>query len=570
MARLRTIACALLCVGWSRAFPAACPFDSAAWEPLRRSQREEALAEARPAAMELPCFDAYVRRLASAGGEQYVTRALAALREYARAHEGLPLAAFSAFVDASGLAGDTTARLEIVGIWERYNGSFREKLAAYQDRGMYPAADSLCETLHGLGALDVYDLLRWTRVKGVLNDHAGAARVFCRIAAREPNLVRSVRSQLVHQLAEVEPEEQRAVLTRFSRCRLAGGGVDSAAHLQWLAIACGRFGLYREEVDALIAMDAEEHLVGRRLLAVAEGRFRHRLYDRVTRPAAEAFARLERPGERTRAAVLAYQAYMQRERIDSALVWFDRAGLRDPRSRADAAVLYQLAGLTGKADSVLALIPPSPARDTLAIRQHIFVGKRERAREFADSLRMVSHWRGREEEMALWRLRTAVFAGEIVEAKLILDSTEISPSRPYAREVLDYRYGLKRLGPNPSAFAFWGELESAAYTGDLDSAAARADLSPFSAETRRFLAATLARKLLGERAPETALRVLDQVPEEELTPRLKYHRAEALFLVGRIDRARSILEDLIVNDPGDIYSSKARIYLMQMNRETSM
>jgi hypothetical protein len=158
----------------------------------------------------------------------------------------------------------------------------------------------------------------------------------------------------------------------------------------------------------------------------------------------------------------------------------------------------------------------------------------------------------------------------MVEAKLVLDSATIAPSHPHAREILHYRYAVKLLGPDPAAFSFWGKVEHARYTDEVARVAATLDLSPFSAKVRGFFAALLARELLARRLPEPVPGVLDQVPDEEQTPRLRYFRAEALVALGQIERARTILEQLIVDSPGDIYSSKARIYLMHMSRETGM
>ena len=87
---------------------------------------------------------------------------------------------------------------------------------------------------------------------------------------------------------------------------------------------------------------------------------------------------------------------------------------------------------------------------------------------------------------------------------------------------------------------------------------------------RELIDVTLAKALIDRGNAMRAQQILSAIPQDLMTARARYHLAETLIAQGQITKGRSLLEKVIVESPQDIYSSKARIYLLELESQTRM
>ncbi len=410
-----------------------CVYSDSSWQKLRVSQRKAALETAQLSMLDGRCFALLLKRVAQGREGDASEAVLSLVGRYCSTNASFSTSLFIEILGAvpadraPGLAAGLLAK------WSEANGRVRDVLDGLEEGGAYREMDSVYVLCDLAGGLDIYDLLKWASVRGVLGDYAGAARVFCAVSLREPRLWAMARSQFVQQLSEAEPGVRAPALHEFYACCREGSIADTARLLEWLSDTYAHFGLYAEETASIEAGVGDPVERARRLLDVARGRFGQRLFEHAIAPALAAYQSLPDGPARSECAALLYQSYVAVQRSDSALVWFRKAGVSDMQSMTSAAVLYQQAGLLAQSDSLIASLPPSITRDTLEIRQCIFEGAIEKARSLTLERSVMRHWAKASADASLWRVRTAVYAGDLAAALNDIDSAHFAPSWHAAR-----------------------------------------------------------------------------------------------------------------------------------------
>ncbi|MBD3391588.1 MAG: hypothetical protein GF418_06020 [Chitinivibrionales bacterium] len=547
-----------------------CMFADSAWDRARRSRKQDALASPSYESMDAPCFAWFLKRVRNNAGGQSGDPLLHHLDRYLSVKGPPDLALMHQVMTAvpeqesPGLAGALVER------WAMHHGRPREVLDAMEEEGAYRRMDSVYGIIDMTGALDVYDLLKWGRVRGILQDYAGAARVFCTASRDEPRIVSMARAQLVQQVLDADTDARGRALDEYRACCLASGVVDTAGLLRWLAHTYARFELFENEIETIVEAAPDSRAAGAQLLLVARRRFSRGRFNEAIAAARPAHRFLGGHPSAKECAVLLYHAFARTGPPDSAIAWFDRADLSDARSVATVVALYQEAGLFSEADSLIRALPPSAARDTLAFRQRIFMNRLQEARDLVLKRTAMRHWARLKDDAVLWKTRTAVYGGDLAAAIGHIDSTSIRPSWEAAHEMLTHKYVTQVFRSAPDAFGTWGRLARVLYAGKpelmLDDTLGRHE----PAAVRELFAVTLAEALIRKRFFSEAAAVLSRVPREEATPRVAYFLAESLLMQGEVDRAKSILENLVVEHPHDVFSSKARMYLQGLEADLRM
>ena len=239
----------------------------------------------------------------------------------------------------------------------------------------------------------------------------------------------------------------------------------------------------------------------------------------------------------------------------------------------NAVVLYQEAGLFGKANDIITTLKTSVSRDTLTIRQLLFEGKIENARSFIIKCSKAGHWQSARLDNFLWKIRTGVFSGILNDAGVYIDSINsigIPPSWHYAKEILIYRMALQRLGVNQPAFAYWGQLRYFAFIKKPQNMIDGFNKDKWSLNIREYFAASLVEALIANKLYEKAHYVLGLVPELHESQQINYFRALVSFKLGYLEKAKNLFENIILTDPDGVFSHKARIYLLKVNEPQSM
>jgi|GEM_PF-3180875 len=545
-----------------RPLDAACEFDDSLWLEMKKAKRDKALAGTAVETLDSRCFAQYLRRLAENGAGDAAVDLMPKIERYTAARGPLNPSLFFAIRDALGESGRPAPAAAMLALWEKGRGKAPDALQNLERRGAYREMDSVYAMMSDAGALDVYSMLRWGSIRCVLKEWEGAAEVFCRVSILEPNLASMARAQMVQQLTDAGDDARAAALGAYYACCSAEAAADMMDLSRWLSDTYAYFGLYAQEVAAIMSSTPDRAAAGQRLLEVARRRFSRRLFRETIEPAQTAYGMLQQQPQRTECAALLYQSYLKSGRTDSAIAWFNKAALNDERSVSSAAALYQAAGLFPQADSLIGLLAPSISRDTLQFRQHIFKGQLTEAAALVGERTAMKHWRSFPLDASLWRLRTAVYAGDRAAAAGIIDSARIDPSWHGAREMLTQQYAVQVFTTAPEAYKGWGKLMRALFIGQpalvADTIAALQIYGP----VRELMYVTLAEALIRAGMFARSLDVLSRLAEAEVTPRVMYYRAEALAMQGKTAEARSMLEELILKHPLDVFSQKARMYLL--------
>jgi hypothetical protein len=542
-----------------------CPYDDSAWSRMPEAERKTALATTDTRSLDQQCVLSLMRRLTSDPlGPRSGEAALGMLRRYLQDRGGLDRSLLSA---AARICQPTPASKEwppLLALWEKRNGRLQESVAALREAARLPEADSLYMVFNATGRLDALDLLNWAEVRGVLGQYSGAAAALCQATRREPRLVTLVQSQLVHLLSDSDTDAVRAALGAYRDCAMSAPGTDTLALGRWLAAVYGRFGLLDDERSALVEIAGKKSDVRRQLLELS---FSH-LAQRHCRQAIAAALPVVRqvPGDNLSelASTVLYQAYDCAGVRDSAVIWLDRARPSAPETRVNATVLYQRAGMRGKADSVLSLLPDGLSKDTLRLRQFLLSGRPDSASSSLSSMKTRPWWRASDQTAQLWSVRTALFGGAFGSLQAALDSLRFEPSWAYAAEMIACRYYTERLKSDPAALADWACLEYALYRGGGKEGVGCLHPQASATSTGQIVALRLIRALLDEHEIALASRLASQLDTVKTVPEQTYYCAEILAAQGELNQARKLLEGLIGAQQRDVFSTKARILLSRL------
>jgi tetratricopeptide (TPR) repeat protein len=547
------------------ASPAACPYDDSLWRDRKPAERRLLLDNPEPAVMTDSCLVAFMKiRLHSGDPQSAAGAGVAALADYCARSFSLALLARIA-----PLFGAGDGAREVAGLWEKHNGRFRQSIERRDAAGEYQSLDSLFAAFHTLGICDVFDLVRWTGVKMLLGDVPAAGRIFCDIVNTDPGLIPLVQSRFDYALTDATPAQRATALAACRECAAALADRSSRdSMLGWLALVYGRCGFDREEYSIASTQISDSCIAGRVLGEIAQRHYAQNRPRQVVDPAARAWRICSESQHRSWCAILLAHSYTQLGNRDSTALWLKRMNLNDPRSAMGAVSLFQQAGLTGAADSIIRMLPPSVQRDTLAIRNLLFSNKAREARAYIRACLSSTSWLASPSDISLWRVRGALFDADMASTAAWLDSAKIAPEWEYAQELLQQKYALSLMQMDSDAFSLWSRLCLAIYTNKLqpciDSLSAIRHLLP---AVQEHYIATLAGKLLDNGQPRDAATALHALPDSGATPRILFYRAEVARMQGEVAAAQKLFDQLILRYPQDVFSNRARMALMRMSSQ---
>jgi tetratricopeptide (TPR) repeat protein len=493
------------------------------------------------------------------------------------------------------LSGDAALWGRVIDIWAASSREHPSSVAAsYSEGGGIPTADTLYGALDAAGRLDAHELLRYGRIKSLSGDYRAAAAIFCRAAA-DKRVEHAAVTQMEQLLSDADSAAMVAALRAFRRCALSHQSSDTAFYRNRLADFCGRHGLFDEEISILKALDIPTAPAGRKLADAAKSHFARRRYRLSAAAAVAAHGRLDSAdAARPAAALTAYQAYTQLKIRDSALVWLRLSGAAGKDAKIQAAALNQETGHLGESARIIDSLPTSLPKDTLAVRQYVFLGEMGKALNHIAAATTPS-WVMSPRERLLWRARCLIFSARPYDAAPALDSLKFMANWHGAAEVLRYKYWIQRLDgadvPQGLAEA-WGQLEHRVYTGDLDAAMRGLKESGLArgGGPGEALAVRLAGALMSSSRHQEALAALELVQggkpastggagginlktdiklggsggNKANGPEYLYVYAEALNELGRRDEARAAAQKILAEYPADVFAQKARILLAKI------
>ncbi|MFW5775349.1 MAG: tetratricopeptide repeat protein [Chitinivibrionales bacterium] len=542
-----------------------CPYGDG-WDSRGGGEKKKLLEQRQTSELTPQCFAFYlVRKIESANQHSSIgMEVLEAIDTYAQQNR-FDIALLHA-LSSSHMIVDQIESVDLRELWRAHNGSFREHISSLSDRGMYQEADSVYEGMHAFDVLDIYDLLRWTKIKGVIGDFHGLGRLVCEVRVKDERLAQIAQNHMHGQFADAEPHQRNVALQTYQDCYLATSPPDSTDFGLWLAEQYERYGFLKKQLIVLKRMVPDNVYAGRQLLLAAHRRFSDGMHALARDAAKAAYRRLPDRQVRSECASLVYRAYDALGNTDSALVWMQRIDLEDPSMVAHAISMYQKTSRLELADSMISALPQSFEKDTFTLRQMIF---QDRCRQAYDSLQSFLGSRRWKREAGgdalLWRLRLAAFLGRAEEIPVITDSASFSPTDPRASEILRLKYEALKLASFPQAAKLWAEILQKSYMEIPEAVLDSFAVSSFPADIQNLLMIKLLEALVGQQKWQSAQRALSMADVESPGAHMQYLTAQIQYRNGEKKQAEQRLEELILNHPGDVFASKARIYLMEMS-----
>lgn len=448
-----------------------------------------------------------------------------------------------------------------------------DRLKNCLSKGLYEKADSIYDSCYKFSDLNEYDLLKWTEIKGILGDFNGAARLFCDIGIKNSNLQRIARNQFFNMLSKTGSIEiKKKAIKEYRECSLSKLDTDSLLLSIWLSKTYSKFNLYREEIEAVTSLDRFNKSKGHRLLKIAKKRRAEKLFPEAVEAALQAWKYLSLKNDKQECIKILYKSYLYIGNADSALLWFQMNDISGPEDKISAVILFQATGMLDKADSAIAGLPESVSKDTLQIRQYIFSGRFDSASSFITKNKERTKRLFYKYDDFLWRIRTFLFSGKIFKFALCLDTmnTLTPPQKwPYTSEILNCRMALQRLQVYPEALQYWGKIRHSIYTRDTNCLLKlTAEFVPddWPDNIREFLAVTIVKALIKYELFSRAQKVINSVLNLKESSQMNFYSGIVSINTGKIEEAKSIFEDILLYKPDNLFTAKARIYLLKLDQ----
>jgi tetratricopeptide (TPR) repeat protein len=261
-------------------------------------------------------------------------------------------------------------------------------------------------------------------------------------------------------------------------------------------------------------------------------------------------------------ALLVYQAYETLGNRDSASLWLSRIPLSNTNYRINAIVFLQRSGLFGRADSMIAELPSSFARDTLTLRRMVFAGYLDSALHYSVKVYAAAN----NSAAFVWQLRAFLFAGKGAHADSLLEAYDTAALAGNNDDVLDMRFAFTTMRTCPAAWVTYGSAACAAWQGNVARVyelLKAVQFSKYPASVGELLILTCLGTLEEAKKYVEARELMERISLSAASPEFRYRYADILELTGDSEKARALLEALLSVNPDDVYSEKARLRLRE-------
>jgi hypothetical protein len=227
----------------------------------------------------------------------------------------------------------------------------------------------------------------------------------------------------------------------------------------------------------------------------------------------------------------------------------------------EAIELYQNAGQVQQSRQLITRLRSSLSKDTLFIRQYIFIDSIDKAIELTENS---PYLRQSASDIMLWKIRLALFKKKFSKILEIYDSVPIPLDSNISTELLLYKYWLERLQDCPEALASWAAIEYNIYTGMLENCASLIKSKEVESTCQWRLALRVACAMHEKEKTSIALTVLKGYDENTVSAEFLYFKGQFMLEMGEIDSAKTLLQRIVLDHSSDIFSGKARLLLTKM------
>ncbi|MFW5959781.1 MAG: hypothetical protein ACOCSE_01520, partial [Chitinivibrionales bacterium] len=355
-------------------------------------------------------------------------------------------------------------------------------------------------------------------------------------------------------------------LETYRKCTLENTGTDAADLYKWLIRTCERMKLFDYEVETIDSSSFSDHEKGSYYFDVAKRSFLNSRYGTAVKAGKRVLNHSNDTSVHKEVAALLYQSYMNRDMKGRALNWMKKSGFKDdPETKRVEITLLQEKGFLDKADSSIAELPESTAKDTLRIRNLVFRNKPEDAYKLSKKIK-----ENRRDEGLIWEMRTALYSGKVSTAALLLDSTAYLDNNDYTEGRVREKLMIERLKGNRDLLKLYGEIRRLLFTGGLEKAIDTLRNHKAGIKEKIPLFEAVIEEIQKRDGYSLSLSALQSIPEERFSDKLLFLFGKACIQAGRIQEAETAFNRVIQESGNQVFKRKAGTYLLKIEKSLAM
>ncbi len=408
----------------------------------------------------------------------------------------------------------------------------------------------------------------------IIKDYSSVAALYCRILNRSDNFSNDstysrssylTLNQFASQMQELGGENADRILQQFKKCSLEKIDADTIQLRNWLSKTYSRLEMFDKEIEILTSIQTEKtkQFLGTELIEIAKDRFLFKKLIPALHAAKAAYTKTNDKELQSDAASIVYQSFLSLGLADSAVKWLKKTDITSENRIIEAIELYQNAGQVQQSRQLITRLRSSLSKDTLFIRQYIFMDSIDKAIEQTENSPYLKHSAS---DMMLWKIRLSLFNKKFSKVLEVYDSNPILLESNVSTELLLYKYWLQRLQDCPEALATWAEIEYNIYTGMLEKCVSLVKNKEIESTCQWRLALRVACAMHEKKKTSAALTVLKEYDENTVSAEFLYFKGQFLLEIGEIDSAKVLLQKIVLDYASDIFSGKARLLLTRVEQ----
>ncbi len=431
-----------------------------------------------------------------------------------------------------------------------------------EKQGKYLQMDSLFSILDSSGNISSHDLMKWAEAKFITGDEINAARLYCR--AESGRLRFLVRNSFLSNLKDLaDPQKGQLSLKAYFDCKSEVS--DSLPFIDWSLRATSSLNYYTLELNFIDSFFQGKKDYTDELLSSSMKRISKGFPKEAIKTAIKAFNSTESTTKKNQAAGYIFKSFLMLGENDSAFQWMKKAELNRTTEITEAIILCQKTGNNAIADSLCKTLPIGINRDTLVLRNLVYSNNVDQALNNIIKLRN-KYNQNYSDALLHWHCRLLLYTGKNDKFIEILNTDNIKKipfNNEYKTDFLKWKTALIKLENDPKAIKVFGKISHFNFTGNY------LPYNPFltnkhwSIEIKEFLLIEYLSGIISNNGYSFGKPLLNEIPDNTENIELLYYKGIININNDLIESGRKILEELILNGKGSLFSQKARMYLLE-------
>ena len=443
-------------------------------------------------------------------------------------------------------------------------GSSYKQILILDKEGHYPELDTLYTILNIAENLSNFDRVRWANVKFILGDESEAAKIYANSTDEKYKYI--VQNSFKVNLKNSKSQKSGVAALETYVNVLNDKKKLTNELLKWAIDIAFEFEFYDLEMKFIGNFIADKSIQSKLFLNSAKKKFQKAKTNTAKLSALKTYQISENTDEKQQAAGVIYQSYLVEQKLDSAVAWLGKTKISRLSHIKDAIVLCQLTGNLESENRLFSMIPEGFIKDTLQMRKLIFEGKFSEAKILIE--KSEKKFPTKNYEILLFKVRVALFNDDytdIKEAINLIDIKNIDSYSMQSAELLKIKVVSEKLKEYPKAISIYGRIYLYEYTNGNSLLPGKMIFCEFPNTVAELLKSKLATIYLNQNRVLLAKKIIESCSDTLVSAELKYIKGVCADRVGDRDMAVKIFDDIMLSNPTNSFSQKARIYFLKDN-----